>query len=165
MLFASLVVGIGVILAAPGAWAEYRIESLDNDFQGEIAAAADENKYLVLFFHQAGCPYCDKMRARIHPAPDVMAYYSENFVMIECDIKGNLDVVTPDGESMTEVEFARQMRVRATPVFVFYDKDGQLALRATGYLDERVFLLAGRYVVDGVYKSGKSFFRYAQEAE
>ncbi len=164
MILAAVLVGIGTILAATGAWADFRIESIDNDFQGEIEAAADEDKYLVLFFHQAGCPYCDKMRARIHPAPDVMAYYSENFYMIECNIKGNLDVVTPEGEEMTESEFARKIRVRATPVFIFYDRDGQQALRTTGYLDERMFLLAGRYVADGVYQTGESFFRYVQEA-
>jgi len=162
---AVAIVGIGMALAAPAAWADYRIESIDNDFQGEVAAAAEENKYLVLFFHQAGCPYCDKMRARVHPAPDVMTYYDQNFVMIECNIKGNLDVVTPDGAAMTEAEFARKIRVRATPVFVFYDTDGKPALRTTGYLDERTFVLAGRYVVDGVHKTGTSFFRYIQEAK
>ena len=150
-------------LLAPPASAEYRTESIDNDFQGEIEAAADEDKYLVLFFHQAGCPYCDKMRARVHPAPSVMDYYSRNFVMIESNIKGNLDVVMPDGTETNEVGFARKLRVRATPVFMFFDKDGAQALRTTGYLDEQQFLLAGKYVVDGVHKTGKSFFRYIQE--
>jgi len=143
--------------------AEYRAESIDNDFQGEVRSAAEDDKRLVLFFHQAGCPYCDKMRARVHPEPSVMAYYSEHFVMMESNIKGNLDVVMPDGTAVNEVEFARKIRVRATPVFVFYDKDASVALRTTGYLDEKQFLLAGRYVVEGVHKTGVSFFRYVQE--
>lgn len=145
------------------AQADYRAESIDNDYQGEIEVAAEEGKRLVLFFHQAGCPYCDKMRARVHPAPEVMDYYSQHFVMMESNIKGNLDVVMPDGTETTEAKFARKIRVRATPVFVFYDQDGSQALRTTGYLDEKQFLLAGKYVVDGVHKTGKSFFRYAQE--
>ena len=37
-----------VVMVAP-AWADYRVESLDNDYQGEIEAAAEEGKYLVLF--------------------------------------------------------------------------------------------------------------------
>lgn len=152
-----------VFAFAQSAQADYRVESLDNNYQSEIKAAAEDGKYLVLFFHQAGCPYCDKMRARVHPAPDVMEYFSQHFVMMESNIKGNLDVVMPDGAAVTEVEFGQKIRVRATPVFVFYDFDGKPALRTTGYLDEKQFLLAGRFVVDGVYKSDKSFFRYVQE--
>ena len=148
---------------ALSAHAEYRAESIDNDYQGEVQAAAEDGKRLVLFFHQAGCPYCDKMRARVHPAPEVMDYFSKYFVMMESNIKGNLDVVMPDGTAADEVTFARKIRVRATPVFVFYDKDASVALRTTGYLDEKQFLLAGKYVVDGVHKTGTSFFRYVQE--
>ena len=156
-------VALVMLALAPSAHAEYRAESIDNVYHGEVQAAADEDKYLVLFFHQAGCPYCDKMRARVHPEPAVMDYFSKHFVMMESNIKGNLDVVMPDGTPANEVEFARKIRVRATPVFIFYDKDGSAALRTTGYLDEKQFLLAGRYVVDGVHKTGKSFFRYIQE--
>jgi len=154
---------LSLFLLAHPTLAEYRAESIDNDYQGEVQAAADDDKYLVLFFHQAGCPYCDKMRARVHPAPEVMDYFSKHFVMMESNIKGNLDVVMPDGTPSDEVAFARKLRVRATPVFVFYDKDAHVALRATGYLDEKQFLLAGKYVVDGVHKTGTSFFRYVQE--
>jgi len=156
-------VALGLLALSPSAQAEYRSESIDNDYQNEVQAAAEEGKYLVLFFHQAGCPYCDKMRARVHPEPAVMDYFSKHFVMMESNIKGNLDVVMPDGAPANEVEFARKIRVRATPVFMFYDKDGSAALRTTGYLDEKQLLLAGKYVVDGVHKTGKSYVRYSQE--
>lgn len=160
--FSLVFVSIVFLWTAP-AQAEYREVSLDNNFQDEIEVAAEDGKRLVLFFHQAGCPYCDKMRTRIHPAPAVMDYYSKHFVMMESNIKGNLEVVTPDGETTTEIGMARKLRVRATPVFAFYDTDGTLALRATGYLDEKLFLLAGQYVVDGGKKTGKSFYRYVQD--
>lgn len=160
--FSFVFVSMFLFTTAP-AMAEYREVSLDNDFQDEIEVAAEDGKRLVLFFHQAGCPYCDKMRTRIHPAPDVMDYYSKHFVMMESNIKGNLEVVTPDGETTTEIGLARKLRVRATPVFAFYDTDGTLALRATGYLNEKLFILAGQYVVDGGKKTGKSFYKYVQE--
>lgn len=143
--------------------AEYREQSIDNDYRSEIEALAEEGKYLVLFFHQAGCPYCDKMRARVHPTLKVMDYFTDNFVMMESNIKGNLDVVMPDGTEGSEVDFAKKVRVRATPVFIFYAMDGTPALRTTGYLNADSFLLAGKYVVEGVHKTDKSFFRYLQE--
>lgn len=143
--------------------ADFRIDSIDNDYPGEIEAAREESKRLVLFFHQPGCPYCDKMRNRVHPNSKVRAYFDKHFVMIESNIKGNLDVIMPDGTASNEVKFGRKMRVRATPVFVFYDLEGKQALKTVGFLDVDRFLQAGQYVVDGVHKSKKSFFKYVQE--
>ncbi|MHA1597916.1 MAG: thioredoxin family protein [Alphaproteobacteria bacterium] len=150
------------ILASPAA-AEFRMESIDNDYPNEILEAKAEGKRLILFFHQAGCPYCDKMRARVHPVPKVFDYFSENFVMIESNIKGNLDIVMPDGTEGNERAFAKKIRVRATPVFIFYDLQGKPVLRTTGFIDVDKFYLAGKYVIDEVYKTGKSYFRYLQE--
>lgn len=154
---------LAVFLFAAPALAEFRVESVDNDFPAEIAAAAEKGKRLIIFFHQFGCPYCDKMRARVLPMPKIMDYFSKNFVMIESNIRGNLDVVMPDGTEGNERAFARKVRVRATPVFIFYDFDGKPALRTTGFMNVDLFYLAGKYVVDGVDKTGKSFFRYIQE--
>ena len=103
------------------------------------------------------------MRSRVHPTANVMRYFTKHFIMMETDIKGNLDVVMPDGTEGTERDFAKKNRVRATPVFIFYDKNGRLALRTTGYLDPKRFYLAGKYVVEGIYKTDKSFFRYLQD--
>ena len=68
-----------------------------------------------------------------------------------------------DGTKGTERDFAKKLRVRATPVFIFYDKDGTSALRTTGYLDPNSFYLAGKYVVEGIYNTNKSFYRYLQD--
>ena len=161
-LWAALL-AVAVVTSGSAVRAEYRAESIDNDYQSEVQAAAEDGKRLVLFFHQAGCPYCDKMRARVHPSPKVMEYFSQHYVMMESNIRGNLDVVTPKGEAVKETEFGRMERVRATPVFIFYDTDGSEALRTTGYLDVDRFYRAGKYVVDGEHKTGKSFFQYLQE--
>lgn len=163
------VMAVAVFLIVPGvhanAAAPFVIESLDMDFKSEIQAAAEEGKHLALFFHQQGCPYCDKMRARVLPDPKVSAYYEKNFYVIEINMKGSLPVVTPGGEETTEKGYATKIRVRATPVFTFYGQDGKLALRTTGYLDPKRFLKAGQYVVDGAYKDGTSFFRYLQKGK
>ncbi len=160
---AFLAVVVALALNTPPAHGEYRVESLDNNFPEEIQDAAADGKKLVLFFHQLGCPYCDKMRARVLPAKKVYDLFDKNFVMIESNIRGDLDVVMHDGTRGTERDLARKLRVRATPVFVFFDEQGKVALRTTGFLGVDQFYLAGKYVVDGVYKSKKSFFRYVQD--
>ena len=141
---------------------DFRIESLDNNFPEEIQVAADEGKRVVIMFHQTGCPYCDKMRVRVLPDAKVVDYYSDKFVMIESNIRGNLDVVSPDGKQTTEVKMARKLRIRATPVFLFYDKEGKEALRLTGFLDADLFVRAGQYVAEEIYKKpgNVSFYRY-----
>ncbi|MBC8339906.1 MAG: thioredoxin fold domain-containing protein [Alphaproteobacteria bacterium] len=148
------------ILVAGDARAEFIVESIDNNFPDEIAVAAEENKMLVVMFEQTGCPYCAKMHARVFPDPKVNEYYSKRFVMFQSNIRGNLSVVGPSGEKMTEKKLARKLRVRATPVFIFYDKTGQQALRVTGFMDAERFIKAGKYVADGVYKTKTSLYRY-----
>lgn len=156
----AIAAALSIAFWTPAAKSEFLIESLDNDFPSEVEAAAEEDKQLVIMFHQTGCPYCDKMRSRVLPDPKVDAYYSKNFVMVESNIRGDLNVVSPDGEEMLEKELARKMRVRATPVFVFFDKKGKDVLRLTGFLDAERFNKAGRFVVDEVYKTKTSFYRY-----
>jgi len=164
ILYAFLFAFAGVGGAGP-AQAEFRAESVDNDFPFEIEAAAEEGKFLVIMFHQLGCPYCDKMRARVFPDPKVQAFYSGKFVMIESNKRGDLDIVTPDGKAMKEKDYGRKLRIRATPTFIFFDKNGKKALRVTGFMDVNRFNKAGKYVFDGVYKTKKSFFRYLQQSK
>ena len=157
-----LLLTLGVCLSAPAA-AGFLQDALDNDFPSEIEAAAEEGKTLIIMFHRSGCPYCDKMRDRVFSRKDVQAFYADRFILLQTNMRGDLEVVTPAGEETDEKGFARKMRVRATPVLVFYDTGGTEVLRHTGYLSPEQFILAGSYVRDRAYESGMSFFRYLKE--
>lgn len=161
LAIAALVLG-AVVLVQPARALDYIIEPLDYDFPSEVKAAADQGKNLVVMFHLNGCPYCDKMRKRVHPHPKVVEFYGQKFHLIELNIKGDLDVVTPDGENMTEKAYAEKMLVRATPVYVFFAKDGKDVLRLTGYNDVEMFLAAGRYVSSEAYADGTSFLSFVR---
>lgn len=160
-LFGVAIIALGALMMQGEARAvDFMIEPLDFDFPAEIEDAASDDKNLVVMFHQNGCPYCDKMRNRVYPHPKVSSLYNEKFVMIEVNVKGDLDVTTPKGEGMAEKEFAAKQRVRATPVFMFYGKQGEEALRLTGYQDPQMFVAAGRFVSSGAYKDGTSFLDF-----
>lgn len=148
--------------ALPAAASDFLLTPMDYDFPAEIEAAADEGKTVVVMFHTNGCPYCDKMRKRIFPHPKVSAFYNEKFYLIEVNMKGDLDVVSPEGEAMSEKDWANKMGVRATPVFAFYSKDAKPALRLTGYQDVGMFLAAGRYVSSGANADGTSFLKFVR---
>ena len=159
-MFAAIMLVMGGM--APAVAAEFVIEPLDYDFPDEIAAAADEGKTIVVMLHQNGCPYCDKMRKRVFPHPKVSAFFDKNFYLMEVNMKGDLDVVTPEGEAMTEKEWATKMRVRATPVLTFFSRDAKTVLRLTGYQDPEMFLAAGRYVADEAFADGTSFLSFVR---
>ncbi len=80
------------------------------------------------------------------------------------DIEGDVMITDFQGNSLTEKDFAfKQYRVRATPVFAFFDLDGNLVARYTGATsDAREFLWLGEFVVDGHYRK-TNFSRFKRE--
>ena len=165
-IFGAVLLMMGALwVTQPVQAAGFIIEPLDYNVPDEVAAAADEGKNLVIMFSLNGCPYCLKMHKRVFPHPEVAAQYNDTFVMFEVNIKGDLDVVTHNGETKAEKEFAEELRVRATPVFVFFSKDGKDVLRLTGYQDPKMFMTAGRYVTSEAFKDGTSFLSFVRSGK
>lgn len=162
----SAVFAISAALAPVSATAaDFIIEPLDYDIPGEVEIAAEEGKNLVVMFSQNGCPYCDKMHKRVFPHPKVAAQFDDAFVMFEINIKGDLEMVSHSGEDTTEKKYASSMRARATPLFVFYDKEGKDVLRLTGYQEPGIFMTAGRYIASEAYKDGTSFLSFVRSGQ
>ncbi len=132
------------------------------DFSEELEVAAEENKKgILIMFEMDECPFCHRMKTTILNQPDVQDFFRQNFLIFSVDIEGDIDVVDFKGEDTIEKDFAfRQNRVRATPVFAFFDLEGKRIVRYTGAtsnVDE--FMLLGEYVVSGAYTE-QSFTRY-----
>ncbi|MFN7065521.1 MAG: thioredoxin family protein [Aquificaceae bacterium] len=128
----------------------------------DMEEARRENKFLFVMFHQEGCPFCDKMRKVAFQDKGVQDYYSKNFYMVEIDIIGSNEVVDLDGNKLSERQFSLRHGVRLTPVFMFFDKDGKVVAKVPGYIEPQEFLLIGRYVVEGHYKS-KNLVQFLRE--
>jgi thioredoxin-related protein len=134
------------------------------DFTEELENAREAGKQgILVMFEMDECPFCHRMKATVLNQPDVQDYFREHFLVFPVDIEGDIEVVDFKGRATTMKDFAfKQYRVRATPVFAFYDLDGKYIKRArfTGATrDKDEFLLLGRYVVEGAYKK-QSFTRY-----
>jgi len=135
------------------------------DFREEMALAKAEGKTgVLLFFELQDCPFCERMKRTVLNQPEVQDFYKQHFLIFPVDIEGQVDVVDFQGHEMTEKDFAfKENRVRATPVFLFVDLEGKPVARYTGATrDKEEFMLLGRYVVDGIYKS-QSFTRYKRQ--
>ena len=138
------------------------------DFTEELQNAREAGKQgILVMFEMDECPFCHRMKSTVLNQPDVQDYFREHFLIFPVDIEGDVEVVDFKGKTTTMKDFAfKQYRVRATPVFAFYDLDGNYIKRArfTGATrDKDEFLLLGRYVVEGAYKQ-QSFTRYKRSA-
>lgn len=125
------------------------------DFKDELATARQEGKQGVLImFEMADCPFCARMKGTILNQSEVQDWYRQHFLIYEMDVKGDTPMTDFQGQQTTEKAFSLAHRARATPVFLFFDLNGEPITRFTGATqtaDE--FMLLGRYVVEGAYKT------------
>lgn len=135
------------------------------DFKAELATAQKEGKQgILLMYELEDCPFCHRMKETILNQSEIQDYYRKHFLIFSVDINGDNALVDFSGRETTEKKFAAEQRVRATPVFAFYALDGKPMTRFTGAAkDVGEFMLLGRYVVEGAWKS-MPFAKYKQQA-
>ena len=134
------------------------------DFKSELETAKKEGKKgILIMFELDDCPFCHRMKQTILNQSEVQDYYRSNFLVFAVDAVGANPMVDFKGKQTTEKNYANDNRVRATPVFAFFDLEGKQVMRFTGAAkDVNEFLQLGRYVSEGAYKS-MSFAKYKQK--
>jgi thioredoxin-related protein len=135
------------------------------NMQEELENAKDaEKKAIFLFFEMDECPFCRRMKQTIFSQPEIQEYYRERFAIFPIDIEGDTELTDFQGNVTTSKEFSqKQHRVRATPVMIFFDLDGQQLYRHTGPTrDAQEFIWMADYVVEGEYKN-MPFGKYRQQ--
>ncbi|MBS3799537.1 MAG: thioredoxin family protein [Thioalkalivibrio sp.] len=135
------------------------------DFPEELEEArAAGKKGILLFFEMNDCPFCHRMKQQVLNRPEVQEYFGEHFLVFSVDVEGAIEVVTFDGETKTQMDFAtRDYRVRATPVFQFFNLDGEPIARFTGATrNVREFMQLGEFVVEEHYQD-QNFTRFKRE--
>lgn len=122
----------------------------------EAAAAKAAGQVGVLIMFEAeDCPWCAKMKANVLNQPPVQDFYRKHFRILTVDVNGDVPMTDFAGQEMSQKEFAfKHNRVRATPVFAFFDLDGRIMTRFTGASrDAEEFLWLGEFVVNGDWKT------------
>ena len=135
------------------------------DFKAELDTAKKEGKQgILLMFEMEECPFCHRMKQTILNQSEVQDYYRKHFLIFSVDSEGSNALVDFAGKETTEKKFALDNRVRATPVFIFFDLSGRPLTRFTGAAkDAKEFMALGRYVVEGAHKT-MPFAKYKQQA-
>jgi thioredoxin-related protein len=105
------------------------------DVREDAAEAATQGKRLLLYFWLEGCPYCERMEKVTFRDPQIVARMRREFVAVAINVRGDRAVTWSDGATLTEKTLTSQLKIRGTPTLVFFDEQGGVAWRATGYLD------------------------------
>ncbi len=133
----------------------YFFDQSFGDLRDDLKQVKDEGKQaLLIMFESEDCPWCEKMKKTVLNQMDVQDYYRKHFRILSLFIDSPNPITDFHGKDTTEEAFSfRQHRVRATPVFGFFDQQGKMIVRYTGVTrNKRTFLLLGRYVAEGHYR-------------
>jgi thioredoxin-related protein len=146
---------LGAEESEPPAW--FRQSFLD--FDEDVREAAASHKRVMLYFHQANCPYCSLLVKENFHRPDIVAAMQQNLESIAVNMWGDREVIATDGKRYTEKSLAAMLKVNYTPTLIFLDEQGDIALRLNGYYPPERFRLALDYVT-GHKEKELSFHAY-----
>jgi thioredoxin-related protein len=136
------------------------------DLKEDLATARQDGKAgILLMFEMDECPFCHRMKVSVLNQSEVQDYFRKHFLIYSMDIKGDTAMTDFRGQATSEKAFALEQRARATPVFIFYDLQGNAVTRFTGATQNaEEFMLLGRYVVEGAHRS-MPFSAYKRQAQ
>lgn len=146
---------------------QYFFDQSFGDFSEELQTARDQGKQgILIMFEMDECPFCHRMKTTVLNRPEVQDYFRKHFLIFSVDIEGDIEITDFQGKPTTMKDFAfKQYRVRATPVFQFFDLQGKPIKRgrytgATKNAEE--FMLLGKYIVEKKYRD-TSFTKYKRQ--
>lgn len=119
------------------------------DLADDIQEADEEGKNLLLYFHQAGCPYCYNLVQQTFLDPQLSVFIQEHFDVIALNLWGDREITLPSGEIFTEKELAVKWKVQFTPTLIFFTGDLEPSLRIDGYRSKAMLAKIMDYVISG----------------
>lgn len=132
------------------------------DLREDVAEAAAAKKRVALYFYQDGCPYCKKLLETNFALREIETKTRDNFDVIAINIWGDREVTDMQGRTLTEKQFATDLKVMFTPTLLFLNEAGAVALRVNGYYPPHRFMAALNYAASH-QETRQSFRDYAQQ--
>jgi thioredoxin-related protein len=148
---------LGAEASEPPEWFRQSFLDIDED----VREAAANGRRLMLYFHQANCPYCSLLVKENFTRPDIVATMQKNLDSIAINLWGDREVIATDGKHYTEKSLAAALGVNYTPTLIFLDEQGKVALRLNGYYPPERFRLALDYVA-GHKETDLNFHAYLE---
>lgn len=108
------------------------------DLFEDIEEAADNNKRLMVYYYQDGCPYCKKLLEDNFGQRDIAEKTKKYFDVVAINLWGDAEVTVGD-KVYTEKEFAEALKVQYTPTLLFFSENKKVVFRANGYYPPEKF--------------------------
>ncbi|MEX0724370.1 MAG: thioredoxin fold domain-containing protein [Gracilimonas sp.] len=122
--------------------------------------AADEDKKVLIYANAVWCTYCKKQEKEVFSQEAVQDLTNEHFYSVWLDIESEEKMIFR-GEEVTQMEFARAMRITGTPTFIFLDSEGEIIAGQPGFIPEDLFTQILKFVGSDAYLD-QSFEEYAE---
>jgi thioredoxin-related protein len=135
------------------------------DLREDVAEATAQDKRLVLYFYQDGCPYCAKLLQENLGDQSIARLMQGGFDVVAINLWGDREVTGLSGELTTEKQLGADLKVQFTPTMLLLDEAGQVVLRINGYFPPHRFKAALGYVAERREQVGESFSDYAAGLE
>lgn len=116
------------------------------DIREDVREAAADNKRVMLYFYQDGCPYCKKLLDTNFALRDTVERTRKFLDVVAINLWGDREVTGFDGEFTTEKQFAADLKVMFTPSMLFLDEQGEVVMRLNGYYPPHEFSAVLDYV-------------------
>ena len=108
-------------------------------------------KHLMVLFTQDFCPYCEALINKNLTQQSIRDSLKTNFDIVQLNMWGDREVFDIHGNPTTEKQIAADLDVQFTPTLIFFDRDGEPALRTNGYLSSNDMQASLDFVASQAY--------------
>jgi thioredoxin-related protein len=118
-------------------------------------------KPLVVFFEHRDCHACDILHT--DPLSDgAIQLLIDGFDAVQLDMWSDTPVLTPDGERLTAIKWAKKLGLFYAPTLVFFDEKGKEIIRVDSVV--RLYRLRGvlEYVLSKGYLEAPTYQRWRE---
>jgi len=127
----------------------------------DLQSANDAGKGLVILWEQEGCVYCAKLHDVNFTRDDVVDMLTDNFLVVQLDLRGTRKITGFDGQTTTESQLATKWQVSFTPTTIVFGGHPAVVksradteiFRLPGYLKPFYYHAALDYFSSGAYEA------------
>ena len=138
-------------------------------YQGNNLQTLIENskRPVMLLFEQSNCPECTELHGDVFRRLPVYKKLKQ-FTIAQLDINSPEKIVTPEGKTMSQSDYAEQLNIQFTPSIYFYEvgKKGakhKPVFRSEAYLKSFHLQALFDYILSKSYLKEPEFQRYVQQ--
>ncbi|MFC1651031.1 thioredoxin family protein [Candidatus Latescibacterota bacterium] len=146
---------------------EVTSESLDennwyHDWNEGLAAAAKENKPIIVDFYTDWCKWCKVMDKETFAAPEVMDIMTAGWIKIKIDAEEEKKSGTFRDQTFEYNKLSAAFGVSGFPSYLFFNKAGEPITVISGYYETNKFIPVLDYFTKELYTKDVNFQEYIE---